>query len=59
VLAQRFGLPDAVDADNTGEAPRPPGSHAGERVLEDRGLSGRHVERPRAGQEGVRGWLPF
>src|SRR5215208_6524960 len=59
MLAQRLGLPDAVDADDAGEVPRPPGFHAGERVLEDRSLSRRHAERLRASQEGVGGWLPF
>src|SRR5215212_12138089 len=59
MLAQRLCLPDAVYADDAGEAPSPPGFHAGERVLEDRGLSGRHFERPRAGQEGIRRWLPL
>jgi hypothetical protein len=43
MLAQNIGLPDAVYADDAGEAPRPPGFHAGERVLEDRGFSGRHA----------------
>src|SRR5215217_1631579 len=44
MLAQSFGLPDAVYADDAGEAPSPPGLHA---------------ERPRASQEGVGSRLPL
>src|SRR5215210_6870313 len=59
MLAQGLGLPGTAYADDAREAPRPPGFHAGERILEHRGLSGSHTERPRAGQEGVWGWLPL
>ena len=59
MLAQRLGLPDAVDAHDAGKAPCLPGGHAGKRVLEDRGPTGRHAKRSRAGQEGVRRRLPL
>src|ERR671921_2934087 len=59
MLAQGLGLPGAVYADDAGEAPRPPGFHAGERILEDHGFFRRHAKRLRAGQEGVWGWFPL
>src|SRR5215213_10431652 len=59
MLAQRLCLSDAVDPDDAGEAPRPPGLHAGEGIFEDRGFSGRHVEGLRTSQESVWGWLPL
>jgi hypothetical protein len=39
VLAQRLGLPDAVDAHDADEASRSPGGHAGERNISRRGFS--------------------
>ena len=54
VLAQRVGLPDAVDADDAAEAAGAPGLDAGERVLEDGRGVGRDAEGLGGGEERVR-----
>jgi hypothetical protein len=43
MLAQRLGLSGAVYADDAGETSRPPGFHAGERILEDRSFCRPHA----------------
>ena len=37
------GLPGTIYTDDAGEAARPPGFHAGERILKDHSFSGRHA----------------